>query len=162
MKRIISLFLCFSMIFSTLIFGAAAADEREADPVLLYFNLTEEYEVETTDENNTRATGLITSYSLNLSKSGTTLYITGNTRCISDVVKCGFKDLVVQRRKTSSDSWSDYYDYGNVYADVSVANFDTALVVASGYQYRVSCKHYAKKSLLSTQSVSNTSNIVIV
>ncbi|MBQ6018626.1 MAG: hypothetical protein IJL26_00470 [Clostridia bacterium] len=35
-----------------------------------------------------------------------------------------------------------------------------SLTVTSGYQYRVTCTHYAKKSLLSTQKINNTSNTV--
>lgn len=162
MKKIISILLCLFVLFSNFTFGVGAADESETPPLILDFSLTPETEFKTTDENGARATGLIASYSLSLSKSGTTLYLTGHTTCNPDVVKCGFKNLVVERRKTSSDSWSEYYDYGNVYADASGASLDTSLSVASGYQYRVSCKHYAKKSLLVTQSVSNTSGIVTV
>ena len=42
------------------------------------------------------------------------------------------------------------------------AAFAGAVSVAAGYQYRISCKHYAKKSLLVTQNISNTSNVVNV
>ena len=162
MKKFFSVLLCLFVLFSSFTFGVTATDNIETPPVVLDFILTPETKFETTDENSTRASGLITSYNLSLSKSGTTLYITGYTRCAYDVVKCGFKNLVIQRRKTSSDSWSEYYDYGNVYVETFGANLDTSLVVASGYQYRISCKHYAKKSLLVTQSVSNTSNYVTV
>ena len=50
----------------------------------------------------------------------------------------------------------------NVYADAGVANLSTTLPIASGYQYRISCKHYAKKNILSVQTIANTSNIVTV
>lgn len=162
MKKIFSVLLCLFVLISTFTFGATATNESEQKPVVLGFTLTPEFEFETTDESNTRATGLIASYGLDLSKSGTTLHISGHTYCAPDVVKSGFKNLVVQRRKTSSDSWSEYYDYGNVYLEVSGATLNTTLVVASGYQYRISCKHYAKKSLLVTQTVANTSGIVTV
>lgn len=162
MKKTLAVTLCLFLLFSTFTFSATATNEGEMLPVVLDFVLTSELEIETTDENSTRATGLITMYDLSLSKSGTTLYITGYTRCDPDVVKSGFKNLVVERRKTSSDSWSEYYDYGNVYVETFGAALDTSLVVASGYQYRISCKHYAKKSLFVTQTISNTSNIVTV
>jgi len=162
MKKIIAVFLCLFVLSSTMTFGVTATDNGENSPIVLDFFLDPNIEANVIDENDARATGLITSYDLSLSKSGTTLYITGYTYCVSDVKKSGFKNLVVERRKTSSDSWSEYYDYGNVYIETFGATLDTSLVVASGYQYRVSCKHYAKKSLLVTQSVSNTSNIVTV
>lgn len=162
MKKTITVILCLFMLVSTLNFAVTATNESEMTPVVVDFMLTPELGIETTDENSTRATGLITMYDLGLSKSGTTLYITGYTRCDPDVVKSGFKNLVVERRKTSSDSWSEYYDYGNVYLDASGATLNTTLVVTSGYQYRISCKHYAKKSLFVTQTISNTSGIVTV
>lgn len=162
MKKIISVILCIFVLFSTFTLGATATDENETPPVVLDFVLTPISEFKDSNENDSRATGLIQAYSLGLSKSGTTLYLTGHTTCDSSVVKCGFKNLVVERRKSSSYSWSEYYDYGNVYIDTHGANLNTSLVVASGYQYRISCKHYAKKSLLVTQTISNTSGIVTV
>ena len=162
MKKTVSLLLCLFVLFSTFTFGATATNENETPPVVLDFALNPLSEFKTTNENGSRATGLIQAYTLGLSKSGSTLHLTGHTYCDSSVVKCGFKNLVVERRKTSSDSWSEYYDYGDVYVETFGATLDTSLSVASGYQYRISCKHYAKKSLLVTQSISNTSNIVTV
>lgn len=139
-----------------------ALDDEEVVPYVVDFAITTDAGVISTDVSNTRASGLIASYSLTLTKTGTTLNIYGVTQCSPDVVKCGFKNLTIQRRKTSSDSWEDYYEYGNVYRDAVAASLSTTLVVASGYQYRISCKHYAKKSLLSVQTIANTSNIVTV
>lgn len=140
---------------------SVAVDYSEEAKVI-DFVLTNESNESIENLNKTRASGLIYAYGIDISKNGTTLLIAGETDCISAVVKCGFKNLTVERRKTSSDSWEDYYEYGNVYADSNFANLSTSLSVASGYQYRVTCKHYAKKSLLVTQSISNTSNIVII
>jgi len=162
MKKIISILLCIFVLFSTFTFSVSAAEENETPPLILDISITPVTELKTTDENGVRATGLIASYNLSLSKSGTTLHLTGHTTCSPDVVKCGFKNLVVERRKSSSYSWSEYYDYGNVYIETFGASLDTSLSVASGYQYRISCKHYAKKSLLVTQTISNTSGIVTV
>ena len=130
--------------------------------MVLSFSLTTDADTIESGVSDARVTGLIAAYGLSLEKTGTTLKIYGQTLCAPDVVKCGFKDLVIQRRASSDDSWKDYYDYGNVYADTSLANLNTTLSVAAGYQYRISCKHYAKKSLLLTQSISNTSNTVTV
>ena len=154
MKKTISFILCLTIFVTMLAFDISAADN---DVVL-----TAASEITVTDGNETRASGLIASYGLSLEKTGTTLKIYGQTFCSPDVVKCGFKNLVIQRRASSDDSWKDYYDYGNVYIDFSAANLNTTLVVPAGYQYRISCKHYAKKNLLSVQTIANTSNIVAV
>lgn len=160
MKKILTLFLSVFLIFNFTAIDADATYGNEKLPYVVSFNVTTN--IDTDQEYESRATGLIHIYSLSLAKTGTTLYIGGQTIAASGVVKCGFKDLMIQRRKSSSDSWADYYEYGNVYRDAIAANLETTLVVASGYQYRISCKHYAKKSLLVTQTISNTSNIVTV
>lgn len=154
MKRIISIFLCVVLLFSFQIFNVSAV---EFD----HYSLDEINSVVFND-NNVRATGLIYSYGLSLSKTDRTLDIYAVTQCSHEVVRSGFKNLTIQRRATSDDSWEDYYEYGNVYVDTVAANFSTTLVVERGYQYRISCKHYAKKSLFVTQTISNTSNIVTV
>jgi len=112
-------------------------------------------------EDDAQSSGLIYHYSLGISREGnTTLYISAETVCDMDVVKSGFKGLKVERRQNSNSSWSSYYSYGNVYQDSWIANFEEELTVDPGYQYRVICKHYAKKNILNTQTISNTSNIV--
>ena len=162
MKRLVALVLAIMLTFSIASFDAVAVSDEET-PTVLYFSLTTDVNQQFDNENaNTRASGLIISYGLELRKSGTTLTILGVTDCYLEVVKCGFKDLTIQRRKNSDDSWEDYYEFGNVYADATRANLSTTLSVASGYQYRISCKHYAKKNILSVQTVANTSNIVNV
>ena len=163
MKKIITISLCLLVFISSFYFDTSAACENETLPMVTSFSLTSYvYTSEDTSNNNNRATGLIMAYGLSLEKTGTTLKIYGQTHATQDVVKCGFKDLTIQRRKTSDDSWEDYYEYGNVYADTCGANLSTTLSVASGYQYRISCKHYAKKNILSVQTIANTSNIVTV
>ncbi len=162
MKRIITTLLSFVMLFSFSTLDISAKDIDYTVPVVLDFVLTTEANPDITDETNTRASGLINSYGIGIGVDGTELIISGRTYCTTDVVRCGFKDLMVQRRASSSDSWKDYYEYGNLYREASAASLSTRLEVASGYQYRVTCKHYAKKSLLVTQSISNTSNIVTV
>lgn len=161
MKKFIAVLLCTVLCFSVIGFNVEAVAD-DFSPYVASFNLITEVSTSAIYENETRATGLIYYYNLVLKKSGTTLQLVGQTSCTADVVKCGYKNLVVERRKSSSDSWEEYYDYGNVYVEAATANLNTTLVVASGYQYRISCKHYAKKSLLLTQTISNTSGIVTV
>lgn len=162
MKKTISIFLCTVMMFSFFIFDTSAINEAEDVHRVTYFAVTGSDDAELTEEAEMRATGLIVAYGLSISVTGTTLKLNGQTRGSTEVVKVGFKNLIVQRRRTSSESWEDYYEYGNVYIDDFFANLSTSLTVASGYQYRISCKHYAKKNILSVQTISNTSNVVVV
>lgn len=161
MKKIICSFLSVILMFSFFTLDTVAASEDEIAPYVIDFNLTST-DIFSKEADNARASGLILSYGLSVQKDGTSLVIKGITNCAADVVKCGFKNLTVERRKTSSDSWSDYYEYGNVYYESSATSVSTTLSVASGYQYRVTCKHYAKKNILSVQTIANTSNIVTV
>ena len=139
-KRIISIFMAVVCLFSSFTFVAYAIvpnnDEIQASGLIYQFNLAAAKE------------------------SSTKLYIEGFTDCDPVVVKCGFKNLKVQRRANSSSSWSDFYNYGNVYEDTDYAIISRTITVDPGYQYRVTCKHYAKKNILNTQTISNTSNIV--
>lgn len=146
--------------FSCFTISVNASDGEVFVPHVIDFVVVTEINTVSAEENNNRASGLIYSYGLSLSKTGTTLCIEGLTQCALEVVKCGFKDLTVQRRATSSDSWKDYYEYGNVYRDATAAGLSTTLAVESGYQYRIYCKHYAKKNIFSVETITNTSNIV--
>lgn len=154
MKRLVSLLLCAILLFTCCIFPASAVNEEELFTSPSFENVSETAE--------TRATGLILIYGLEISVTGTSIKIIGETYCDDSVVKSGFKNLTVQRKKVTDSSWSDYYDFGNVYEDSYYASINTTLAVTSGYQYRVTCKHYAKKNILLTQSISNTSNVVEV
>lgn len=106
-----------------------------------------------------RISGLITSYSINVSKSGSTLRLVANTDCVSSVTKCGLKELIIQKRSSTS-SWENYIVFNDLYSDSSSHTYAKEYNVPSSYQYRATCKHYAKKSLLNTQTIDNTSNIV--
>ena len=111
---------------------------------------------------STYASDLISAYYIGVSKSGTTLIIVGKTYGIPEVVKCGFKEVVIQRRKTINDSWSTYTKYTDLIIENSNYTISKSITVPTGYQYRVTCVHYAKKSLLSTQKISNISNFVTI
>lgn len=129
----------------------------------MYFDLLGNQHREDSTENTDeiQASGLILEFHLIISKkNSTTLTLDGLTHCNPDVVKCGFKDLKIQRRPNSSSSWSDYHNYGNDYVDMNSYVTIKELPVDPGYQYRATCKHYAKKNILNTQTISNTSNIV--
>lgn len=160
MKRLISVLLCAIILFSCCVFQSGAVDEENFVPYVIDFSLTAP--VNENESAESRISGLILSYGIKLSATGTTLKILAETDCVSNVVKCGFKNFVVQRKKVTSATWTDYYDYGDLCNDAFSAVLSTTLAVESGYQYRISCKHYAKKNLLLTQSISNTSNVVSI
>ena len=153
MRKIIAILL-FSLVFVSTIMPTTTFAANNTDDNA-YFT-QEEFE---SDEHiyavypQTRATGLIIGKNLGISKSGTTLKITRYTTGSTDVVKCGFKEVVVQRRSSSSASWSDYKTYEDLYSESTRYNLSKSLTVATGYQYRVTAIHYAKKSLLSTQKI---------
>ena len=139
-KRIVSFLMTIICVFGLFAFDGYAVDQNDRE---------------------IRASDLIYHYNLAASKkNSTTIKIEGETSCDPVVVKCGFKNLKVQRRVNSSSSWSDFYDYGNVYVDDNAYSISRTLPVDPGYQYRVVCKHYAKKNILHIQTVSNESNIV--
>ena len=98
MKKVTSVFLCLVILFTSFVLNVSATDEIEAVPIVLEFNLTTESDMDTDGgTNDARASGLITSYGLGLSNNGATLNISGRTNCTTDVVKCGFKNLVVEK-----------------------------------------------------------------
>lgn len=156
MKKTISIMLVFlAIVFCIIPTTALASNSAEDDT---YFT-QEEFEMlnpiyaEYEENLNTRATGLITKKSLSIAKDGTKLVIKGYTYGSDEVVKCGFKEVVIQRRANSSSSWSDYKTYEDLYSESTKYTLNKSLTVATGYQYRVTAIHYAKKSLLSTQKI---------
>lgn len=111
------------------------------------------------DNTMSRASGLITYYGIAIQKSGTSLKIAGKTNCASGVTKCGFTEVIIQRRARSTDSWSQYTKYTDLYSNSGGYVLTKTITPPSGYQYRISCTHYAKK-ILSTEKIPNISNIV--
>lgn len=102
------------------------------------------------------STGLITNHTLGIAKSGNNLLITGYTSGNSSVIKCGFTKVIIQRRASSSASWSNYKTFNDLYSESNYYKISKSVPVDKGYQYRVTATHYAKKSLLSTQKIDAT------
>lgn len=166
-KQIFKTIFCLCLICVMLVPTTAFANEEEPDWVDA--NFTDEQMEEILNQgngNNTddmaRASDLISGYAIGISKSGTTIDIVGKTIGRYDVVKSGYTKVVIQRRANSSSSWSNYKTYKDIYADLPACYLSKSITVAKGYQYRVTCVHYAKKSLLSTQKIDNTSNTVTI
>lgn len=116
--------------------------------------------IHTVDEDS-RASNLINLWAIAIEKGRTNeLKIGGKTTGTSEVVKSGFKELIIQRRASSSAAWSDYITYKDLYIDEFAYVLIKSVTVPTGYQYRVTCTHYAKKNFLSVQKIDNVSNVV--
>lgn len=166
MKKILLSVISFVMVIVSLVPTAFAANEEvsELQDLILtqeeFHAILANNTIHTVNE-DTRATGLISLYAIAISKSGTnTLNIAGSTTGTADVVKSGFKEVVVQRRASSSAAWTDYVIYEDLYIDQIGYNLGKKLTVPTGYQYRVTCIHYAKKNFLSVQKIDNVSNVI--
>lgn len=96
---------------------------------------------------------LITNHGLGISKNGNNLLISGFTQGSDKVVKCGFSKVIIQRRASSSASWSKYKEFSDLCNNDKYYKLSKRIPVDKGYQYRVVATHYAKKSLLSTQKL---------
>ena len=108
------------------------------------------------NELSDRTTGLITYKSLSIAKSGNTLIVKGETRGSSDVVKCGFKYIKIQQYKNGT--WVNYKTYNDLYSNTNKFSTTKSVSVTSGYKYRAIAQHYAKKSLLSTETINSTTS----
>lgn len=109
---------------------------------------------------STRATDLILAYNVGIDKDGTNLNLVAKITCDLDVVKCGFKKIVIQRRSNAHVDWSTYLTYEDLYYDDFAYTIARRIAVTTGYQYRAVCTFYAKKNILSTQKIELNSNIV--
>lgn len=165
MKKIFSLIvvgcLFFTMFIPTNAFAAVGIEQAEWQDIVLS---DEEFEEILSNNPNNKimplASGLIDSYSIAISRNGNNLIIVGKTQGSTDVTKCGFTKVTVQRRSSSSASWSNYQTYNDLYKDARTYTLSKSLSVPSGYQYRVICTHYAKVNIFSTEKKDNTSNTV--
>lgn len=153
---IILIYLCFSPV-------SVYAAKNTSDDVVF---TSEEIQLLSDAEKNQTVTvqpfasDLIVGKKLVIAKNGDKLLISGNTQCTSSVVKCGFTVVTVERRKNSNSSWTTYKKYSELYSDGNFYSLSKSLLVPSGYQYRVSGTHYAKKSIFSTQKISSTTGYI--
>lgn len=102
---------------------------------------------------STCTSGLITTKTLSLAKSGSNLIIKATTKGSTDVKKCGFTYIKLQQYKNGK--WVDYKTFEDIYNESATCTVTKFIAAASGYKYRVVAEHYAKKSLLSTEKISN-------
>lgn len=165
MKKIIRMVLVSCMILSLLIPNVAFAASGEIQEDWQDIILSEEEFEEVLSNNPSNeiqplAAGLIDSYSIGIAKDGNTLIIAGKTSGSTDVKKCGFSEVIIQRRANSSSSWANYLTYKDLYIDARIYALTKRINMPSGYQYRVKCTHYAKKNIFSVEKIDNVSNTV--
>ncbi len=149
MKKLISIILTSIIAITCLApFTAFAADSVIEDNAKYDFTVIENDETTSIEGISLYSSNLIVRNNLSIKKDGTTLKITGLTEGSSYVVKCGFTKVVVQRKKSSETSWSNYKTYKDLYSDSTKYNLSKSLTVDKGYQYRVTATHCAKKIII--------------
>lgn len=165
MKKIINLIITGCLIFALLIpqvaFAAVGGEEAEWQDIVLS---DEEFEEILSNNPDNQimplSSDLINRHSIAIKKNGNSLIIAGATYGSSEVSKCGFTKVSIQRRSNSGASWSNYQTYSDLYNNSHQYILSKSISVPSGYQYRVTCIHYAKKNVVSTQKINATSNIL--
>lgn len=160
LKTIFLICLSLIMMIPTAAFAEEEAAPEWKDVTLSDEEINEILDPYIVDNTRTRTSGLITIYGIAISKSGNKLLIAGKTYGNADVTKCGFTKVIVQRRKNSDYSWSTYASFYDLYSNSTVYSLTKKLTPPSGYQYRVTCTHYARKNIFSTEKIDNISNIV--
>lgn len=165
MKKIYRLIIVGCLIFTLFIPTnvLAAVTEKQTEWQDIVLSEEEFDEILSNNPNNNISvykSGLIDSYSIGISKNGNNLIIAGKTNCTSNVTKCGFTKVIVQRRSSNRESWRNYQTYKDLYKSARTYALSKKLSVSSGYQYRVICTHYAKVNVFSTEKIDNTSNTI--
>ena len=160
MKKFLSIFLSILIVIGCSVPSYAfAADNSEYDSEFTqeeFESLEHVYAVSI----QPYTSGLIVGHTLGIAKDGSDLLITGSTSGSSSVVKCGFTKVVIQRRTSSSASWSNYKTFTDLYDNDNRYQLSKRVPVTSGYQYRVTATHYAKKSLLQTEKYDSSTKSI--
>lgn len=163
MKKIRAMFiivLCFISIFSFRSFAFEKNDIEVSDIVLTQSEMDEILALGNSYTTDERASGLIVSATAAINNDHKLLQFVGTMMCTLDVVKCGFEDIVVQRRASSSSAWTHYYTFDDSYEESSSHTVIKAVTTNTGYEYRVVCNLYAKKNIFSVERIDMVSNIM--
>lgn len=93
-------------------FAAVGGEEAEWQDIVLSDEEFEEILSNNPDNQITPlSSDLINRHSIAIQKNGNCLIIAGTTYGSSEVSKCGFTKVSIQRRSNSSASWSNYQTY---------------------------------------------------
>lgn len=97
-------------------FAAVGGEEAEWQDIVLSDEKFEEILSNNPDNQITPlSSDLINRHSIAIQKNGNSLIIAGTTYGSSEVSKCGFTKVSIQRRSNSSASWSNYQTYSDLY-----------------------------------------------
>lgn len=166
MKRILCTIFTFFLLAGVFATPCYASETVSAQKITSEKFLEEAHGIYDSDSENeaARASGLITSNSLTLSKSSSSMKITAVTICNTDITKCGFTYIKLQR--LINGTWTDYasYCYYDQYAESTEKTITRTICPPRGYTYRVICEHYAEKPRLAifkdTQTIYNETTTV--
>ncbi|MBR3596085.1 MAG: hypothetical protein IKL47_03805 [Clostridia bacterium] len=164
MKRIIKstlvLTLCLISLFNVHAFALEKNDIEVQDIFLSQDEINEILAKGNTYTAPERATGLILDGAFGINNDYKLLQFVAFMDCGTEVVRCGFEDIIVQRRASSSDSWSFYYQFDDDIVDSCTHLTIKAVTTVKGYEYRVICTLYAKKNFFSVQRIFVETNII--
>lgn len=161
-SRLLAIVLALLFVFQTSLTAFAEDEPDWQDVTLTQEEFDNIYYSNPSNQISTFASGLIISYGIAISSSGSNLLIAGRTLCDLDIVKCGFTVVTIKRRTASSLPWTTYKTYNDLYNSSSTYTLTKTISVSTGYQYRVYCTHYAKKNLFSTEKIENASNVIAI
>lgn len=159
-KAVFIIVLCFISVFSSQAFALEKNDIEVNDIVLSQEEINEILALGNTYAPEERATGLILVASVAINDNYKLLQFVGSITCAAEVVKCGFEDIIVQRRVSASSAWSDYYTFDDSFEELNVHTAVKAVTTVKGYEYRVICTLYAKKNIFSVQRIDMETNII--
>ncbi len=160
LKSVFILVLCFICIYSFQSFAFEKNDIEVSNIVLSQEEINEILALGNTYTPEERATGMIISATAAINDNYKLLQFVGTILCKPEVVKCGFENIVVQRRVSSSSSWTHYYTFDDSLEESNAHTAIKAVTTNTGYEYRVVCNLYAKKNIFSVERIDMVSNIM--
>lgn len=111
-----------------------------------------------------RASNLLDEYWIRVSNYNGSLFVTTKTTSTEPMQTIGIKDLTVQYSHDGSQ-WYDEWNAGDFLAENTNSYELNGYIISLEHNakyYRAVCKHYAKKSFFSTQSIETVSNSVAI
>lgn len=154
MKKAISVLLVLISVVCIFSISAIAAEQSNTPGLYNTEKILETVNGQYDSENER---GLIISRKLSLSKTSTQLLISATTTGSTEVTKCGFTYIKLQR--LLNGTWTDYstYCYYDQYNNSTTKTFSKYISAPKNYTYRVICEHYAEKPRLVFWTTSETS-----
>lgn len=159
-KAVFIVVFCFVSVFSSQAFALEKNEIEVNNIVLSQDEINEILALGNTYAPEERATGLILRATAAIDNDHKLLQFVGTIGCRPEVVKCGYEDIIVQRRASSSSSWSHYYTFDDSLEESNTHTAVKAVTTVTGYEYRVTCTLYAKKNIFSVERIDMETNII--